>query len=261
MIITIAAQKGGVSKTTTAAAIAQAFSFTGKKALLIDLDAQGSASLIYGVDADGSGGSYALVMGKAKAEDLIQETKAGAIIPASPLLDRLDVELSNKPGRDSFLKAALAPIKKKYDCIIIDTAPGLGTALIQALTAADSVIIPLLCDPQALQGLNQVHETINQVQTYCNPELKIKGVVLTQYQARATLTRQYEELIANVCEGLGVKLASTRIRRAIAIQEAQALRESLYKYAPGSNPAADYMALCEELKLLKPGKEKAAKKG
>lgn len=250
MIVTIAAQKGGVSKTTTAAAIAQALTYKGKSTLLIDLDAQRSASLIYGADEDGTGGTYSLIMGTAQAEDLIQETPAGNIIPASPLLDRLDIELNNKPGRDFFLKAGIEPIKEKFDFILIDTAPGLGTCLVQALTAADIAIIPLLCDPQALQGLHQVMETIEVVQKYCNPGLKIAAVVLTQYQARATLTRQYEELIAEQCQAMGLKLANTRIRRAIAIQEAQASRESLYSYSAKSNPAIDYLALCEEIGLL-----------
>ena len=251
MIITIAAQKGGVSKTSSAAAISQALAYKGKNTLLIDLDAQGSASLIYGADEGGTGGTYSLITGQAPAEDLIQETPAGNIIPASPLLDRLDIELNNKPGRDSFLKAGIEPIKDKFDFILIDTAPGLGTCLVQALTACDLVIIPLLCDPQALQGLHQVTETIEQVKKYCNPGLKIAAVVLTQYQARATLTRQYESLIAEQCQAMGLPLADTRIRRAIALQEAQASRESLYTYNAKSNPAIDYLALCEETGLLK----------
>lgn len=257
MVIAIAAQKGGVSKTTTAAAIAQALTSKGKTALLLDLDAQGSASLIYGAEEDGSGGTYSVITGEAQAKDLIQTTPAGSIIPASPLLDRLDVELSNKPGRDSFLQAGLDPIKGMFDFIILDTAPGLGTCLVQALTAADIAIIPLLCDPQALQGLHQVAETIDQVKRYCNPALEIAAVVLTQYQARATLTRQYEELIAEQCREMGLYLAKTRIRRAIALQEAQASRESLYSYSPSCNPAKDYMALCEEIGLLQaPGKRR-----
>lgn len=256
MIITVAAQKGGVSKTTTAAAISQALAFKGKRTLLIDGDAQGSASLIYGADEAGTGGTYSLIMGTAPAEALIQETPAGNIIPASPLLDRLDIELNNKPGRDSFLKAGIEPIKGNFDFITIDTAPGLGTALVQALTAADIAIIPLLCDPQALQGLHQVTETIEEVRKYCNPSLKIAAVLLTQYQARATLTRQYEDLIKEQCREMGLYLAETRIRRAIALQEAQASRESLYNYNAKCNPAADYMAFCEEIGLLKAPRNK-----
>ena len=250
MIVTVAAQKGGVSKTTTAAALAQAFTFKGKSALLVDLDAQRGASLIYGADEAGTGGSYSLIMGTAPAEDLIQETQAGRIIPASGLLDRLGIELNNAPGRDSFLKAGLVPVKERFDCIAIDTAPGLGTCLVQALTAADAVIIPLLCDPQALQGLHQIAETIGEVRKYCNPSLRIAAVVLTQYSALATLTRQYEKLIAQQCKALGLPLASTRIRRGIAIQEAQACRENLFTYNQKSKPATDYMNLFREIGLL-----------
>ena len=113
MIITIAAQKGGVSKTSSAAAISQALAYKEKNTLLIDTDAQKSASLIYGTDEDGTGGTYSLITGQAAAEDLIQEKQAGKIIPASPLLDRLDIELNNKPGRDFFLKAGIEHIKEK----------------------------------------------------------------------------------------------------------------------------------------------------
>ena len=252
MIVTVACQKGGTSKTSTSAAVCQALNYKGKRTLLIDLDAQKSASLIYGADEAGTGGSYSLIMGNAKAEDLIQETPAGSIIPGSKDLEGLDVELSRKPGRDSFLKAAIAPIKGKFDCIVIDTPPGLGTCLVQALTAADIVIIPLLCDPQALQGLHQVTETIEEVKKYCNPALQIATVVLTQYDKRAILTRQYEDLIKEQCREMGLPFAETKIRRGIALQEAQASRENLFAYNAKSNPAADYMALCEEIGLLKP---------
>ena len=260
MIVTVACQKGGTAKTTTAAAIAQALTYKGKSTLLIDLDAQRSASLIYGAEEDEAGGSYSLIMGTAKAEDLIQNAPAGSIIPGSKDLEGLDVELNRKPGRDSFLKAGIEPIKERFDCIMLDTPPGLGTCLVQALTAADSVIIPLLCDPQALQGLHQVTETIEEVRKYCNPSLQIAAVVLVQYDKRATLTRQYEDLITEQCREMGLYLAKTRIRRAIALQEAQASRESLYSYNAKCNPAADYMALCEEIGLLnKPGKNKPTK--
>lgn len=257
-IITIAAQKGGVSKTTTAAAIAQALAYRGKQTLLIDADAQGSATLIYGADDGGTGGTYSLINGTMPADKLIQRTNAGNIIPASPLLDRLDIELSTKPGRDTFLKAGIEPIKEMFDCIVIDTPPGLGTSLVQALTACNIVIIPLLCDPQALQGLHQVTETIKEVKKYCNPSLEIGAVLLTQYQARATLTRQYEDLIKEQCRQMGLYLAQTKIRRAIALQEAQASRESLYSYNAKCKPAIDYINFCEEIGLLKKPRERKA---
>ena len=248
MIITIAAQKGGVSKTTTAAAIAQAMASKGRRSLLVDLDPQRSASLIYGA-SERTGGSYNLIKGTQPPDELIEHTACGDIIPASVNLAILDIELANRPGRDSFLKAALSPIRSSYDYIVLDTAPGYGTCLIQALVAADKAIIPLICDPHAVQGLYQISETIADVRRLVNPELEVSGVVLTQHQGRTILTRQYEQLIRKRCEELGLRLAETRIRKAIALQEAQALRESLFSYAPKSKPAQDYMALIEELGL------------
>ncbi|MBR2999856.1 MAG: ParA family protein [Oscillospiraceae bacterium] len=248
MIITIAAQKGGVSKTTSAASIAQAMASRGKRSLLVDLDPQRSASLIYGA-SERTGGSYNLIKGAQAPEDLIEHTACGDIIPASVNLAILDIELAGNNERDYLLKRALSPILEKYDCVICDTPPGYGTCLIQALTAADKVLIPLICDPHAVQGLYQITETISDVRRLVNPELEISGVVLTQHQGRTILTRQYEQLIRRRCEELGIRYAETHIRKAIALQEAQALRESLYTYAPKSKPAQDYMALIDELGL------------
>lgn len=248
MIISVCCQKGGTGKTTTAASMAQALIHEGRKVLLVDLDPQGSATLIYG--ADWNGNSYKLIKGMAEVNEVIQTTGVGEIIPAGSQLDGLDVELSKTPGRDSLLQVALKPVKKKYDAIIIDTAPGMGTCLVQALTASDMAVIPLLCDPQALNGLAQVMDTIGQVKAYCNKRLKVGGVVLTQYQPRATLTRQYEQLIAEQCKDLyHVPLLDTRIRRGIVVQEAQAMRTSLYEYAPTCKPAGDYLNLVHELNL------------
>ncbi len=250
MVITICCEKGGTSKTTTAAIIAQALTYKEKRTLLIDLDAQKSASLVYGANEGGSGGSYSLIMGAAPAEALVQEVPAGMIIPASRQLNGLDVELSQTPERDFFLRNAIEPIRNKFDFIVCDTPPGLGTILVQALAAADIVIIPLLCDPQALQGLHQVTETIEEVKALCNPNLQIAAVVLTRYNKIANLTRQYEELIQEQCREMGLPLAETRIRKGIAIQEAQAVRANIYYYKKRSAPAKDYLALCEEIGLI-----------
>lgn len=249
MILSVCCQKGGTGKTTTAASIAQAMAYKGKKTLLVDLDPQGSATLIYGVDGQ-EPNSYDLITGRADAAEIIQHTNAGDIIPSGTHLEGLDVELAKTPGRDSLLQEALKPVRKKYDLIVIDTAPGMGTCLVQALTASDMAVIPLLCDPQALSGLSQVMNTIDQVKKYCNKRLKVGAVVLTQYQPRATLTRQYEQLISEQCEQLYiVPMAKTRIRKAIVVQEAQAMRSSLYEYAPTSKPAEDYLNLVDELNL------------
>lgn len=247
MVITIAATKGGTGKTTTAAALAQAFAATGRTSLLVDADAQGSASLIYG--AEEAPGLYEVLRGKAKASDLIQSTEAGDILPSSPELDGLDAELARTKGRDTLLARALEPLRNAYDMIVIDTAPGVSTMLVQALTAADRVLIPVQADTQSLRGLEKLAETIADVQRLTNRGLEVAGVVVTMYDGRTVLAKQYDELIAETCEQMGVPFAETHIRRAVAVQEAQAMRQSLYEYAPKSNPAADYMALVEELNL------------
>ena len=250
MIITIADQKGGVGKSTTAAALAQGLTYTHKRktALLIDADAQGTATKsIYGTTAD-NGGLYDVLHG-APPEDLIQTTPAGDILPYSPELAALDLELIDNDNRDKLIKEAITPLRAKYDYMIIDTAPGLSTTLAQALSASDLVIIPLQAAPAAIDGLEAIINTARDVKKYVNKDLRIGGALLTQYNVRANLTRQYEALIGNICASLKVKLLDTRIRQGIAIQEAQALKQSLYDYAPKSKPAADYLSLIKELKL------------
>lgn len=247
MVITVAAQKGGTGKTTSSAAIAQALDSMGRRSLLVDADSQGSASLIYG--AEPSPGLYAAIVGDQEAAGLVQHCKPGDILPSNSKLDRLDIELNNQPGRDAMLASALEPLGDEYDTIIIDTAPGMGTVLIQSLAAADRVLIPIQADPHSLRGLHQIVETIGQVKRFVKHDLEIAGVFITQYSSRPTLTRQYDELIRQHCRDLGIPFAETHIRRAVAVQEAQALRESLYEYAPNSNPASDYKALIEELDI------------
>lgn len=249
MILTIAAQKGGVGKTTTTAAVAQALGQKKKnRVLVIDFDGQKSLSTIYGADPDRRT-IYNVVKGECHAAEAIQKTRVGDIIPGSEKLYGLDIELNGKPGRDMFLKRSLEEIRDIYTHIIIDTAPGMGTGLIQALTASDGVIIPIQCNTQAYKGLMSVIETIDQVQEYCNNDLQLLGVVITKYQPRTKLTRDYENLISQATAKSEIKLLKTRIRQGIAVEEAQALRRDLYEYAPKSKPAEDYMSLIRELKL------------
>lgn len=251
MILTVADHKGGVGKTTTACALAQAVPVLHKRgrALLVDTDTQGSASRsVYGI-TDTDAGLYSVIKGTAKARDVIQETPAGDILPYSENLYALDVELAGNKKRDNILKKALQPVADDYTHIIIDTAPGITTNTIQALTAADAVLIPLVINPEALEGLRLILKTVRDVQDSVNPALKIAGVVFTQYNPRANITRQYEELITTICKDNGVKVLKSRIRRGVAVQEAHALKQSLFEYAPKTKPTLDYLSLAKELKL------------
>ena len=248
-IIAIANQKGGTAKTTTATALTTGAAYKGKRTLAVDLDAQGNLSYIMGADANAAG-SYELMKNQTTAKETIQHTQAGDIIPASLNLAAADNEFSGKPGRDFFLQAALQPIKNEYDLIVIDTPPTLSTLLVNALTAATEVIIPLNADILSLQGLYQLIETINQVQAYCNKDLKITGVLLTRHSDRTVLARDIKETIAAKCAEFNIPLLKTVIRDGVAIKEAQTTQESLFNYAPNSKPAQDYIALLKEIKVI-----------
>ena len=248
-IIAVSSQKGGTAKTSTAAAIATGAAKRGHKTLLIDLDPQGSLTLISGADGN-TAGSYELIKGMDASRVIQHRDGWPDIIPASLQLAGADAELSGKPGRDFFLKDALEPVKGNYDIIVIDTPPTLGTLLINSLTAATEVIIPVLADTFALQSVYQLMDTIAQVQQHCNKSLTVSGVVVTKYSNRTVLARDLWEAMYNKCAQMGIRVFNTRIREGVAVKEAQTMRLDLFSYAPRSNPAKDYMQLLDEIKIL-----------
>ena len=247
-VIAVANQKGGTAKTSTAHALATGAAYKGKKALAIDFDPQGNLSFIMGADAN-QAGAYELMKQQATAKQTIQHTEQGDIITASLNLAAADTEFSGKPGRDFFLQAALEPLQDAYDVVVIDTPPTLGTLLVNALTASDEVIIPMNADILSLQGLYQLAETINQVKSFCNKGLKVTGILLTRYSGRTVLARDIKETIEAKCAELGIPLLNTVIRDGVAVREAQTTQESLFAYAPNSNPAKDYLQLFDEINL------------
>ena len=247
-IISVANQKGGTAKTSTAHALVTGAAYKRKSSLAIDFDPQGIRSFMMGADANRAG-AYELMKQKAQAERIIQRTCQGDIIPASLNLAAADIEFSGKPGRDFFLQAALEPLQDAYDVAVIDTPPTLGTLLVNALTASDEVIIPMNADILSLQGLYQLAETINQVKSFCNKGLKVTGILLTRYSGRTVLARDIKETIEAKCAELGIPLLNTVIRDGVAVREAQTTQESLFAYAPNSNPAKDYLQLFDEINL------------
>jgi len=249
MIYAIVDHKGGVGKTTTACALAQGIDARKKgKALLIDADAQGTATkTVYGV-TDPVPGLYEVITGNTTADKAIIHTEAGDVLPFSRKLSLLDVELSNAPGRDYYLREAIAPLKGQYTHIIIDTAPGLSLGTVQALTASDACIIPTGSTPEAVESIKLTYKTVETVKKYNNKALEILGALITLYDGRANLTRQYEELIQRLCNAYEIPLLHTRVRRCIAIQEAHALKVNLFDYAPKSNAVKDYTELIKEIK-------------
>ncbi len=235
-IITTAIIKGGTGKTTTAAALAQAAAAAGKRVLCIDLDPQANLSYFIGADQNRQG-AYQLLH-DADPLELIQATaqRIDAIAGSPDLATERTAPASAKR-----LQAAIEALKRRYSLIIIDTPPQMGELTFNALQAATGLIIPLEADNSSLQGLYQITDIAHQMQR-SNPALSIIGSVLTRYDSRAKLNRQMADIIADAGKQAGAPLIAT-IRPGIAVKEAQALRLSLYQYAPRSKPAADYMQL------------------
>lgn len=243
--IAIINQKGGVGKSTTALAIGAGLMLKGFKVLFIDLDAQ--CNLSYCMKADSSRiTAFDLLTRKANAKQAIQHTTQGDIIAASNILAGFDTELK-EAGKEYRLKEALDPVKEEYDYLIIDTPPALGMLTVMAMTASTGIIIPAQADVFSLQGIIQLNATIQAVQEHTNPDLKVKGILLTRFNARTILGRDIEEATAKMAGEMGTKLYKAKIRECIAIKEAQISQQDIFSYSPGSNASKDYKALVNEL--------------
>ena len=247
-IIAITNQKGGVAKTTTTLAIGAGLARKGYKVLFVDLDAQTNLSYVMEADATGLTGRTSLdvMEGRASASDAIQHTRHGDIIAASPALAGADAVLT-QVGKEYRLKEALEPLAPMYDFILLDTPPALGILTVNALTACNGCIIPAQADIYSLQGISQLHNTLQTVKKYCNPSLKVLGILLTRFNSRASISREAADMIGQAAEQMGSRLYTARIRECTAIKEAQACREDIFTYAPHSNAAADYAALIDEI--------------
>jgi chromosome partitioning protein len=235
-IITTAIIKGGTGKTATAAALAQAGVYSGKKVLAIDLDPQANLTISLGANPN-EPGSVNLFKGT-PAADVLQETEQHITVIAAHR------DLANEqttPGSAWRLQQALEPLKRKYDLCIIDTPPTLGELVYNALNATNGLLIPLEADTSSLQGLYQIIEIAQQIKKN-NTKLKILGTVLTRYDGRPKINQQLREIIAQVGEANGAPLLMA-IRSGVAVKEAAAMQLSLFEYAPKSKPAADYMQL------------------
>lgn len=243
-IITTAIVKGGTGKTTTAAALAQAAAHCGENVLAIDLDPQCNLSIILGADPNQPGAFQFLNGGP--AAQIIQHIGNGLdVIAASPDL----ATIRTTQGSARLLEKALQAIKDQYNLIVIDTPPTMGAMQLNALQAADGLIIPLEADGSSLQGLYQIADIAESMKK-SNPGLRVLGTVITRYDPRPNINRFLRDTIAEKGKEAGAPLLAV-IRAGVAIKEAQVMRQSVYEYAPKSKPAADYMALYEEIKKNK----------
>lgn len=244
-ILAIINQKGGVGKSTTAHAIGAGIALKGFKVLYIDLDAQGNLSYTTGaLNSDIT--ALEVLQRKADITQAIQHTPQGDIVASSPLLAGADLMIT-ATGKEYRLKEALKPISGLYDYCIIDTPPALGILAINALTACSGAIIPTQADIYSLQGIGQLYNTIQTVKEYCNADLHIKGIVLTRYNNRSIISREVAEKLKITALQMNTKLYKTRIRECTALKEAQAKKTDIFRYAPRSNAAADYIELVNEV--------------
>lgn len=246
-IIAIANQKGGVGKTTTAINLSASLASLGKKILALDLDPQGNMTSGLGVDKDQVGNSvYDLIIGQTGIEECIckEVIENLDVLPSNINLSAAEIELIGVENKEYIIRNEMEKVKDRYDFVIIDCPPALSMLTINAMTTADSVLVPIQCEYYALEGLSQLIHTINLVQERLNPALVIEGVVFTMYDARTNLSLQ---VVENVKDNLDQTIYKTIIPRNIRLAEAPSYGMPINLYDPKSTGAESYLLLAEEV--------------
>lgn len=247
-IYAIVNQKGGVGKTTSVINLCGYLANSGRRVLMVDMDPQANATSGLGFNKyDMELSTYELMLQEAALEEILithEEYKID-LLPAHPALAGAEVELVNAIGREYRLQSALDELNGRYDYILIDCPPSLSLLTVNALTAArDGVIIPVQCEYLALEGLTQLHQTIELVQKYLNPELEIRGLIMTMYDSRTNLSRQVVEEVRSYFPG---KVFRTIVPRNVRLSEAPSYGQPINAYAPSSPGAIAYKVLAAEL--------------
>lgn len=246
-IIAIANQKGGVGKTTTSINLSSCIAAKGKKVLVIDMDPQGNTTSGYGIEKNELENTiYELIMGDCTVEDCILKNVMPnvSVLPSNVNLAAAEIELIGVKDKDFILKNEIDWVRDNYDFIIIDCPPSLNLLTVNAMTTADSVLVPIQCEYYALEGLSQLIHTVNLVKERLNPDLDMDGVVFTMYDSRTNLSNQ---VVDNVKSNLKQKVYNTLIPRNIRLAEAPSYGQPINVYDPKSAGSESYMALAEEV--------------
>ena len=245
-IIAFANQKGGVGKTTTCINLSAYIAAMGKKVLVVDLDPQGNATSGLGIDKNSDMKTvYDLISGDCTVEEVVKQTLVDGldILPSTVDLAGAELEMVQMPQREKIMKGILEPLKEKYDFIMIDCPPSLGLITVNALTACDSVIIPMQCEYYPLMGITQLMNTIRLIKFHLNPSIDVEGVVMTMKDKRSNLTNQVSD---EILKFFGKKVYFTYIPRNIRLAEAPSHGEPIMVYEPNSKGADAYLSLAEE---------------
>ncbi len=241
-VIAVTNQKGGVGKTTTCSSLCGCLAAMNNRVLAIDLDPQGNLSFSLGADADECYTVYDVFKGSVNLYDTVQHTGCCDVVPANILLSGCELELTTV-GREYILREQLNSVAGDYDFIIIDTPPALSILTINAYTAANELIIPMIPEILSLQGIAQLKETILAVKKYYNKTLEIRGILLNKYNPRLILTKEVEDLANMIAEQLDTDVFEQKISNSVVIAEAPAHAKTIMEYAPKSKAAKEYTDL------------------
>ena len=244
-VLAVANQKGGVAKTTTTHTLGVALARAGQRVLLVDLDPQACLTFSLGIDPDGLAVSvHDVLTGRTPAEEALVESEPVTVLPARIDLAGAEQLLLTRTGREHMLARALAPHADEFDFVLVDCPPTLGVLTVNALTAANGVVIPLQCEALSHRGVAQLLETIHDVREYTNPGLEVRGIVATMFDSR---TRHSREVIDDVRERFGLTVFDPPIPKSVRFAEAPSFGRCIIEHAPNSPGARAYEAIAQQL--------------